>query len=77
MWTVFPGEMFHAIGQRVKAAAPATHSHLLGYANGYIGYFPEQKAYAEGGYEIDTSHLDPAAEGIYLRAIAGLMQRFR
>ena len=77
MWTVFPGEMFHAIGKRVKAAAPATYSHLLGYTNGYIGYFPEQKAYSEGGYEIGTTHLDPNAEGIYLRAIAGLMQRFR
>jgi hypothetical protein len=47
------------------------------YTNGYIGYFPERQAYAEGGYEVATTHLDPAAEGIYLRAIGELMTRFR
>jgi neutral ceramidase len=76
MWINFPGEMFHAIGERVKAAEPATCSHLLGYTNGYVGYFPEQKAYAEGGYEVATTHLDPAAEHIYMRKIAELMKRF-
>jgi neutral ceramidase len=77
MWTTFPGEMFSNIGKRVKAASPATYPHLMGYTNGYIGYFPEQKAYAEGGYEVAVTHLDPASEGIYLRALAQLMMRFR
>jgi hypothetical protein len=49
----------------------------MGYANGYIGYFPERQAYAEGGYEVATTHLDPAAESIYLHAIGELMKRFR
>jgi len=77
MWVTFPGEMFHAIGQRVKAACPATHAFLMGYTNGYIGYFPEQRAFAEGGYEPATSHLDPSAEGIYMRQITELVGRFR
>ncbi len=77
MWVTFPGEMFHAIGQRVKAACAARYPHLMGYTNGYIGYFPERQAFAEGGYEPATSHLDPAAEGIYDRQIAELMQEFR
>lgn len=76
MWITFPGEMFHAIGEQTRAAAPSTYAHFLGYTNGYVGYFPEQKAYAEGGYEVATTHLDPAAERIYLREIAGLMKRF-
>ena len=76
MWVTFPGELFHAIGQKVKAAAPAGHAFLMGYTNGYIGYFPEQKAFAEGGYEPATSHLDPISEGIYLRQIAELLKRF-
>jgi len=49
----------------------------MGYTNGSIGYFPEQKAYAEGGYEVASTHLDPASERIYLREIAELMKRFR
>jgi hypothetical protein len=77
MWTTFPGELFSGIGKRVKAASPATYAHLMGYANGSIGYFPERAAYSEGGYEVASTRLDPAAEPIYLRAIATLMQRFR
>jgi len=49
----------------------------MGYTNGYVGYFPEQKAYTEGGYEVAVTQFDPAAEHIYLRAIAALMERFR
>jgi Neutral/alkaline non-lysosomal ceramidase, N-terminal len=77
MWTTFPGEMFSSIGKQVKAASPATHAYVMGYTNGYIGYFPTQQAYAQGGYEVAVTHLDPAAERIYLRAIAKLMMRFR
>jgi neutral ceramidase len=77
MWTTFPGEMFSSIGKQVKAASPATHAYLMGYTNGYIGYFPTQKAYAHGGYEVAVTHLDPASERIYLQAIAELMMRFR
>ncbi len=62
MWITFPGEMFSGIGKQVKAAAPAAAAHLMGYANGHVGYFPEQKAYSEGGYETAVTHLDPAAE---------------
>ena len=76
MWTTFPGELFSNIGKQVKAASPATFAHLMGYTNGYVGYFPEQKAFAEGGYEVASTHFDPQAERIYLKAIAALMQRF-
>lgn len=77
MWTTFPGEMFSGIGKKVKAASPATNAYLMGYTNGYIGYFPERQAYAEGGYEVASTHLDPAAEAIYLRSVGELMKRFR
>jgi hypothetical protein len=76
MWTTFPGEMFSNIGKQVKAASPAPFAHLMGYTNGSVGYFPEQKAYSEGGYEVAVTDLDPASERIYLRAIAALMNRF-
>ena len=77
MWTSFPGEMFNQIGKSVKAASPAPYAYLIGYTNGYIGYFPERKSYAEGGYEVAVTHLDPTAEAVYLHAIADLMKRFR
>jgi len=76
IWTTFPGEMFSNIGKQVKAASPARDAYVMGYTNGYIGYFPERKAYAEGGYEVAVTHLDPAAESIYLRSLAKVFMRF-
>ena len=76
MWVTFPGELFSAIGKRVKAACPAPHAHLMGYSNGSIGYFPTQAAFSEGGYEPANCHLDPTAESVYLREIAALLRNF-
>ena len=59
-----------------EAACPATHAYLMGYTNGSIGYFPEQKAFGEGGYEPAVSHLDPSAEPIYIRQVMEMLQQF-
>lgn len=77
MWVSFPGELFNTIGKHVKAACPATTAYLMGYTNGSIGYFPEQKAFGEGGYEPAMSHLAPNAEHIYMREIRLLMKAFQ
>ena len=77
MWVTFPGELFNTIGKHVKAACPATVAFIMGYTNGYIGYFPEQAAFAQGGYEPATSHLAPNAEQIYMREIRQLMMAFK
>ena len=74
MWVTFPGELFSAIGKRVKAACPAPYAHLMGYTNGSVGYFPTQEAFSQGGYEPAISDLDPTAESVYMRAIAALMR---
>jgi hypothetical protein len=76
-WVSFPGEMFHEIGRKVKHASPTRITFLSGYTNGSIGYFPTQAAFSEGGYEPATSHLDPTAEGHYLRQVADLMAGLR
>lgn len=77
MWVTFPGELFNTIGKHVKAACPATVALIMGYTNGYVGYFPEQEAFAQGGYEPATSHLAPNAEQIYMREIKRLMMAFQ
>jgi hypothetical protein len=77
MWVTFPGELFNTIGKFVKAACPAPYAYLMGYANGSVGYLPEQKAFAEGGYEPSNSRFAPVAEQIYRREIAELMKRLR
>jgi neutral ceramidase len=77
MWVTFPGELFNTIGKHVKAACPATVALIMGYTNGYVGYFPEQEAFAQGGYEPATSHLAPNAEQVYMREIKRLMMAFQ
>lgn len=57
----FAGEPFSEIGARVKAGSPFTHTLFSGYTNDYLGYVPIADAYAEGGYEVDTSPFLPEA----------------
>jgi neutral ceramidase len=47
--------------------------HVVGYANGDMGYLPTRAAYAEGGYEVEVAHLfyggfRPKAGGLELLA---------
>jgi len=48
-WLSLPGEPFVETGLSLKQAGA---SFVVGYANGYLGYFPIQRAYQEGGYEV-------------------------
>lgn len=48
-WVSFPGEPFVETGLALKQAGA---NFVVGYANGYLGYFPIHRAYGEGGYEV-------------------------
>ncbi len=48
-WIALPGEPFVETGLALKRAGA---SFVVGYANGWLGYFPVERAYAEGGYEV-------------------------
>jgi len=48
-WISFPGEPFVETGLALKQAGA---DFVIGYASGYLGYFPIRRAYAEGGYEV-------------------------
>lgn len=50
-----PGEPFTDIGVRIKDAPGWEMVMPCGLTNGYMGYFPMQSAYDEGGYEARTS----------------------
>ena len=45
----FPGELFCALGERLEAGT--ADRIVVGYANGYGGYFPDRQAYETGTYE--------------------------
>jgi neutral ceramidase len=50
-----PGELFTEIGKRMKTLSPTLQTHIIGLANGYVGYIATAKASAEGGYATDVA----------------------
>jgi hypothetical protein len=50
-----PGELFTEIGKQMKALSGSTQIHVIGLANGYLGYISTAKASAEGGYATDVA----------------------
>lgn len=59
-WVSLPGEVFVETGLALKAAGA---NFIVGYGNGYLGYFPVHQAYQEGGYEVATGAWSRVAPG--------------
>ncbi|HJT31930.1 MAG TPA: hypothetical protein VJ783_07735 [Pirellulales bacterium] len=59
-WVSLPGEAFVETGMALKQAGA---TFVVGYANGYLGYLPIRRAYAEGGYEADAGPWSRVAPG--------------
>lgn len=51
----FPGEPFTEMGRQVKNNSPFTLTIPACCANGYEGYYPMEDAFAENGYEANSS----------------------
>jgi len=59
-WISLPGEPFVEIGFALKTAGA---TFVVGYANGWLGYFPIRRAYDEGGYETGVGAWSRVAPG--------------
>ena len=57
-----PVELFCEISIAVRSQSPFAHTFYFGYTNGWLGYLPTARAFAEGGYEPRTSVFTPQAE---------------
>ncbi len=47
------GEVFVEYALEIEARSPAAHTAVAAYTNGVVGYVPTDKAYPEGGYEVE------------------------
>lgn len=57
-----PGEMFVQFQTAIKTRSPVSNSFLVGYTNGYYGYFPTIRDAAAGGYGGKTAtYAEPGA----------------
>jgi neutral ceramidase len=60
-FATLPGETFVELGLDLKRRSGIPHLVVVGYADEAIGYVPTSAAYAEGGYEVTSSHVQPGA----------------
>jgi len=71
-----PAEYFVEYGLRLKIAAHPRRAHIVGQANGMVGYVPTREAFQRGGYETTfglMSHLAPEAGDRILDAAVELV----
>ncbi len=75
-----PGEFFAESALRLRARSPFSHTVVIGFANGGIGYVPPASAFAEGGYEAHLSQwsrVAPEAESLIIEATVELLTDLR
>ena len=76
IWSA-PVELFSEIAIEVRNHSPFPFTLYFGYTNGWFGYLPTAKAFAEGGYEPQTSPFTAEAEGDVTRKMIGFLQGAR
>ncbi len=65
----FAGEPFTAYGESTRALADGKFTLTLALTNGYQGYLPHARAFAEGGYEAANSHFTPTLQEQAMAAV--------
>jgi hypothetical protein len=55
------GEHFSSLSRMIKQASPFEYTFICTMSNGIIGYVPAKENYAEGGYEVTSTVLQPGA----------------
>ena len=71
----FGGEPFTAYSSAARALAPDKFVITAVCANGYEGYFPTEKAFAQGGYEAKSSLFTPSLEREILGALDVMLKK--
>jgi hypothetical protein len=58
-----PGELFTSLGIEIKRLSPFRYTYVAGVSNDWIGYIPDEEAYALGGYQLWTGLHSYIAKG--------------
>jgi hypothetical protein len=56
-----PGELLAEPGLEIKWNSPFKKTYILYNSTAYLSYLPHRNAHVSGGYEAETSHLEPLA----------------
>ena len=71
----FGGEAFTAYGAAMRKLVPEKFVVCAVCANGYEGYFPNQEAFEQGGYEAKGSLFTPTLEKEIIEAADGIFKK--
>jgi hypothetical protein len=72
-----PGELFSALGRRIRERSPFPLTYIVGYTDGHVGYLPGVREYEAGGYEALASPLVPDAGDQVVEACVGLLESLK
>jgi neutral ceramidase len=73
VWSL-PVELFCEISNEIRDRSPFPFTFYFGYTNGWLGYLPTEKAWENGGYEVETvSPYTPAAEKDLIESVIGYL----
>lgn len=69
-----PGETFVEYQLAAQALDPTRNLFTAAYGDDGPWYIPQERSYAEGGYEPSQSFVSPKSEAIYIEAITSLLK---
>jgi neutral ceramidase len=72
-----PGEMFVEHGLAIKNFSPFVNTIVIELSNTSIAYVPNQKAFSQGGYEVENSRLIPGGGEILAEAAIRMLKELK
>ncbi|GIJ56883.1 hypothetical protein Vau01_043990 [Virgisporangium aurantiacum] len=73
-WAHLPVEPFASVGQRIAARSPFPVTRVVGYTDSYLGYLPDEAAYAAETYEAYISLFGPGADHLLVDGVVDLLR---
>jgi len=70
------GELMNEIGLEIKKKSPFSGTFIVTHCNGSSGYICTDKAFSEGGYEVQVTRIMPGAEGPLVTSFLELIRGF-
>jgi neutral ceramidase len=73
-WVGLDCEASVEIGLAIKAASPFPATFIATHCNGWTGYLPVERQYAEGGYEVERTGFGPTAATVLVERVTDMLR---